>query len=124
MASASRPAGELLMKSASAVCITSRFHTPEAGGSREGDDSTRNAAGCVYPVMILRRCVREASPSSPTLRSLALLLLEESELRVVFHSLGGHMNVHRARHGDDGRGDGAVVAVIGDAGDERAVDLQ
>jgi hypothetical protein len=33
-----------LMKSASAVCITSRFRQPLRAGNREGGNSTRNRA--------------------------------------------------------------------------------
>src|SRR5580765_5022397 len=151
MASASRPAGVSLMKSTSAVFIgrdsrqarePARFYAESpprrrpcqgpgaAAGRRLADDDlqalrARLVARLVHPSQQLARRLRHQRPAEQkALRVLALLLLQKRELREVLHALGGHVDAQRARHGDDGGRDGAIVVTFGDAADERAVDLE
>ncbi|MNP74264.1 hypothetical protein D3C76_1711140 [compost metagenome] len=45
-------------------------------------------------------------------------------LGLVLHTLGNDGQLHAAAQGDDRAGDGGVVGVVGQAADERFVDLE
>src|SRR5580704_15696138 len=135
MASASWPAGVSLMKSASAVCMKWSVAVDAVEGvdsTRKSPGATRTApaqrrrprsrgvladdhfqalsprliTGVVHPAQQLTRRFRRQRPAEKeALRVLAVLLLQEGELREILDPLGSHVDTQRARHGDDGRGD-------------------
>src|SRR4029077_10513696 len=79
----------------------------------------------VHAAQELTRRIRvQRTAEQEALRVLTLLLLQEGELRKVLHAFGGHVDTQRARHGDDRRGDGAVITALADTADERAFYLQ
>src|SRR5581483_5764838 len=72
-------------------------------------------------VRILRR---EGLAQQMSLRVLALVLLEKHELRETFDALRSYVDLKRAGHVNDRRRDDPVIGTLGDAGDERTVDLE
>src|SRR5580658_3762420 len=118
MASASRPAGVSLMKSASAVFMNPIHSTEQTGsilrgkcpthghvgrpcahsGASLADDhlealGTRLVARVVYaPQQLTRRLRRQRAAEQKPLRVLTLLLLQECELGEVLHAFGRYID--------------------------------
>jgi len=67
---------------------------------------------------------RQRRAAEEALDLLAAGASEELLLFGVLHPFGDHRQLQAVGEGDDGAGDGGVVVVVGQAGDERLVDLQ
>src|SRR5690348_7553938 len=70
------------------------------------------------------RLRRHGLAEEEPLRLLATETAQEAFLDFVLHAFGDHREAKRVRHLDNGAHDGGVAALLQDAGDERAVDLQ
>lgn len=67
---------------------------------------------------------RQRRAEDEALDLLAAFVGEEALLAFGFHAFGDHRELHAAAEGDDGAGDGGIVGIVGEAADERLVDLQ
>src|SRR5262245_10473546 len=77
------------------------------------------------PLQELTRISRtQGLAEQETLRLVTLVLLQEQQLRQVLDAFGRNVDPQRPGHGDDGRGNGAIIAAVIDGGDEGSIDLQ
>src|SRR5580658_6196807 len=67
---------------------------------------------------------RQCAAEQKALRLVAVVLLQEQELREALDALRGDADPHGSRHRNDGGGDRPVVAAVDQTGHERSVDLQ
>ena len=67
---------------------------------------------------------RQCAAEEKALCFVAVVLLQEQQLRKALDTLGGDVDPQRSRHGDDGGGNRPIVAAIDEAGHERTVDFQ